>query len=55
MDFKDIIYAYIFACGAFICRKKNELSFNFRVSGSRQIAPERIPAFSLSRLTCFIR
>ena len=26
MDFKDIVYAYFFACRAFICREKNELS-----------------------------
>ena len=25
MDFKDIVYAYFFACRAFICHEKNEL------------------------------
>ena len=28
MDFKDIVYAYFFACRAFICREKNELSLH---------------------------
>ena len=28
MDFKDAVYAYLFATGAFICREKNKLSLN---------------------------
>ena len=28
MDFKDAVYAYLFAAGAFICREKNKLSLN---------------------------
>ena len=28
MDFKDAVYAYLFATRAFICREKNKLSLN---------------------------